>query len=233
MLYSARLPPEVRGEDVGVREEIRGGAGDRDLAVHEHVGALGEGGGCLLAARARWRAHVVAYGRVAPEPTAVAPLPRGVRLRKIGQCYRNAFELMLRDWSPSSTGPPTFRYVEGFAYIGAPIRHAWNITATRTVVDTTLRTRVLWCRTGPTMDLRVHEHEWRVPRRILPNHRGWRSGEIREHEGLHSHLETRRGGSPITLALVPIPRPASRDDPPQRIEPLVMRLAARVRQIVA
>ena len=27
----------------------------------------------LLAARARWRARVVAYGRVAPEPTALAP----------------------------------------------------------------------------------------------------------------------------------------------------------------
>src|SRR2546422_294451 len=27
----------------------------------------------LLAARARWRARVVAYGRVAPEPTASAP----------------------------------------------------------------------------------------------------------------------------------------------------------------
>src|SRR5262252_7564164 len=35
------LPAEVRGEDVGIREEIRGRTRDRDLAVHEHVSPFG------------------------------------------------------------------------------------------------------------------------------------------------------------------------------------------------
>ena len=42
---AAASAPEIRGEHVRVREEIGGGPRDRDLAVHEDVGALGEGGG--------------------------------------------------------------------------------------------------------------------------------------------------------------------------------------------
>ncbi|HVR70270.1 MAG TPA: transposase, partial [Vicinamibacteria bacterium] len=44
----------------------------------------------LLAARARWRARVVAYGRVAPESTALAPLaagPEGVKAKSGGRAW--------------------------------------------------------------------------------------------------------------------------------------------------
>ena len=57
-----------------------------------------------------------------------AQLPRGIRLGQPGQCYKNAFNLALRN---------RITYVEGYAGDVVPIAHAWCIDEEGRVVDNT------------------------------------------------------------------------------------------------
>lgn len=58
------------------------------------------------------------------------PRPDLITLRHVGECFRNAFLIMMR------TG---LQYAEGYAVTGSkiPVLHAWNVDAEGSVVDST------------------------------------------------------------------------------------------------
>ncbi len=60
------------------------------------------------------------------------PLPKGVKQRKLGECYMNAYQL-------ADSQPDKYQYVEGFATPGGvPMGHAWTVDRkTGEVVDPT------------------------------------------------------------------------------------------------
>ena len=61
----------------------------------------------------------------------VAELPKGIKKGKLGKCYQNATELILRDDS--------YRYVEGYAVSNGliPLMHGWAINDLGHVIDPT------------------------------------------------------------------------------------------------
>lgn len=73
--------------------------------------------------------YLAAYG----QEWKAAPLPKGIRKGKMGNCYQNASQLVIEH--------PDWRYAEGVAYShttgGVPFLHGWAVKPDGTVVDPT------------------------------------------------------------------------------------------------
>lgn len=72
-----------------------------------------------------YEAFVLRYGR----EFIAAPRPKGIRKRRAGQCFKNAWALADRDRS--------YIYVEGWATGTIPQHHAWCVTRDGVAVDPT------------------------------------------------------------------------------------------------
>ena len=69
---------------------------------------------------------VLTYGREFP----FAVLPAGVRKRRLGRCFSNAWQLV-------ESNPGKYIYVEGFALSIIPMEHAWCIDRQGNIIDPT------------------------------------------------------------------------------------------------